>query len=476
MAMGDADEREDRSALKTVFVGRRATAKRLRQGLLTVVDGPDEGRTFHVRHERSSLGRSPVNDFPINDPSVSNLHAELLLSDRGVLLRDMGSTNGTHYGDLRLGEAYLSPGVRFRIGNTSLRYDPSDEFVEVALSGDDRFYDVIGRSVRMREIFALLEKVAPSDLTVLIEGETGTGKDRVARAVHARSPRARAPFVVLDCSAIPPNLMESTLFGHERGSFTGAVERRRGLFEEAEGGTIFLDEIGELDMTLQPKLLRVLENRELKRVGGNQTLRSNVRVLAATNRDLRKLVTEGRFRQDLYFRLSVVHAELPALRARVEDIPLLVDEFLRLVEHPRFGPGSTMSVTPQAIGRLCVYTWPGNVRELRNVVERAVAMADSSVLDVSDFFPDSRNVASGPPARSQGLLENLAGRVVQGSGMSADLPFKEAKRLVLQRFETEYLRELVERNEGNVSRSARASGLTRFHLRELLKKHGLTGD
>jgi len=457
---------DDQSALKTVFVDRRPAAKRLRRGRLIVVEGPGAGKQFAVQSERVRIGRSRVNDLTVDDPSVSAIHAELRLTDQGVLLRDLGSTNGTWFGQLRLGEAYIAAGMVFRVGKSSLRYEATDEVVEVKLSGVERFEGVLGRGVRMREIFATLEKVAPSDLTVLIHGDTGTGKELVAQAIHARSRRAQGPFVVVDCSALPPNLIESALFGHERGSFTGAVERRRGPFEEAAGGTVFLDEIGELPLSLQPKLLRVLENRELKRVGGSQTVHTDVRVLAATHRDLARWVAESRFRQDLYFRLSVVRVELPPLRERVEDIPLLLDAFLSGVHNPRLGDGGSMTVAPAALGRLCLYSWPGNVRELRNMVERAVTMADSSVLGIEDFFPRS----GGEPLRQAPEPPRTA---TLPASVDPAVPFKEAKRQIIEQFEREYLGALMARPGSNISRAARATGLTRYHLRELLKKHGL---
>src|SRR5690606_26151452 len=251
-----------------------------------------------------------------------------------------------------------------------------------------------GASAAMREIFASLEKVSPSDLTVLITGETGTGKELIARGIHNASPRRNRPFVVLDCGSIPKDLIESTLFGHEKGSFTGAVGQHRGCFEQANGGTIFLDEIGELDVSLQPKLLRVLEQREIKRVGGGRTIKVDVRVLAATNRDLRAEVTAGNFREDLYFRLSVVHVELPPLRDRRDDIPALAQHFLREVAGRR---GIAMSIEPAAMHALVMHSWPGNVRELRNVVERAAALCDGPVITRADvvFGSDSGLAAAG---------------------------------------------------------------------------------
>jgi transcriptional regulator with GAF, ATPase, and Fis domain len=446
--------------LKTVFVAGRPTARHLRKGRLVVVDGPMAGKSVDIERQRVRVGRSVVNDLAIDDTSVSGTHVEIRSTEDGIVLLDMGSTNGTWAGDVRLQKGLLTRGASFRVGNTTLRYESLDDVVEIPLHGEDHFGGVLGSSVPMREIFATLARVAPSDLTVLIEGETGTGKEVVARAIHDTSGRAKGPFVVLDCSAIAKNLSESELFGHEEGAFTGAVGRHQGAFERADGGTIFLDEIGELPQELQPKLLRVLENRELRRVGGTKTIRIDVRLLAATNRDLRAMVADGGFREDLFFRLSVIHAGLPPLRDRADDIPLLLDHFLRQLRNPRFG-GQTFTVSGEGVTRLKAHAWPGNIRELRNVIERAVSLADGTHLGPDDlFFDKSRSMPASAAAGAPIYLERA---------------FKEAKQEVVDGWEARYLKALFEAHGGNISAGARASGLTRFHLRELLKKHGLSG-
>src|SRR5687768_12534984 len=298
--------------MTTVFVDEKATKRRLKKAKLVVTDGPDRGKELVIERERVTIGRSMICDLPLaGDKAVSGTHCEIVASEKGVLLRDLESTNGTYVGDLRVREVWIKPGTALRCGQSHLRFDPVEGMVEIDLSRDERYYDLVGKSVKMREIFATLEKIAPSDLTVMVRGETGTGKELVARALHRGSRRAGGPLVVQDCGAIPKDLIESTLFGHERGAFTGATDRHRGSFEQADGGTIFLDEIGELDISLQPKLLRVLENREIKRVGGDRAIPINVRVVAATNRDLRQMVNDGTFREDLYYRLGVVQVELP---------------------------------------------------------------------------------------------------------------------------------------------------------------------
>jgi DNA-binding NtrC family response regulator len=284
----------------------------------------------------------------------------------------------------------------------------------------------------------------------------------VAHALHNLSRRATRPFVVQDCGAIPKDLVESILFGHEKGSFTGAHSQHRGCFEQAAGGTLFLDEIGELDLAMQPKLLRVLETREIKRVGGDRTVKVDVRVVAATNRDLRDMVEQGRFREDLYFRLSVIQISLPSLRERKEDVSILAREFLRDIGERR-GLGGPLGMSSDALGSLESHAWPGNVRELRNVIERAASLADGPEISSADlaFQPVGSVAVVGGPG------ESLVKDGFEG------LSFKEAKASILDRFELAYLSEAIQRHTGNISRAAADAGLTRFHLRELLKKHGI---
>ncbi|MSP59757.1 MAG: sigma 54-dependent Fis family transcriptional regulator [Myxococcales bacterium] len=453
----------DAPALTTVFAGGRATVRHLRKSKIVITSGGDAGRELEITKPRVSGGRSIINDLVLSDKAVSSTHFEVISRDDGFRLRDLDSTNGTFIGDLRVKEVFLKPGSVFRVGHTDLRFSPTSEIVEIALSERDRFDRAIGGSVKMREVFAILEKVAPSDLTVLITGETGTGKEMIARGIHNGSSRRAKPFVVIDCSAIPRDLIESTLFGHEKGSFTGAIGQHRGLFEQAQGGTIFLDEIGELDLTLQPKLLRVLEQRELKRVGGDKTIKFDARVLAATNRDLRQMVNAGTFREDLYFRLSVIYVELPPLREREGDIPSLVQTFLREIGAKI---GKSLSVSPEAMQALSGHPWPGNVRELRNVVERAAAMGESQNLEKRDLsFGRDRE----PPAPARATAPTGAAPT-----LTPGLDFKEAKQRIVDAFEVAYLRELLTRNEGNITRSAQSAGLTRYHLRELLKRHAIS--
>ena len=455
----------DNPGLTTIFVDSKATKRKLKKAKLRVTSGPDQGKELVIDRERVTIGRSVICDLVLEDKSVSGTHCEVIATERGFLLKDLDSTNGTRVGELQIREVWIKAGTAVSLGQTRLEFESETGEVEIELSSQDRFFDLRGKSVRMREIFAVLEKVAAADLTVLVRGETGTGKELVARGIHKASPRADQPLVVQDCSAIPKDLIESTLFGHERGAFTGATDRHKGSFEQAEGGTIFLDEIGELDLSLQPKLLRVLENREVKRVGGDRTIPVHCRVVAATNRDLRQMVNEGTFREDLYYRLSVVQVELPALRERPEDVPLLVEAFLTEFAHRCFpdDPTRRFTVTKEAMDRLKSYPWPGNVRELKNTIERAASLADGTELGIRDLMPSSQKTPSQP----------LPGGGTAEQFVEDDVPFKEAKQKVLDTFEAAYLKALLDKHGGNITRSAQAAGLTRYHLRELAKRYGV---
>ncbi len=473
-----ADERQ--GAIETLFIAGRATARRLQKSRIVVVDGPDKGKSWEFEKPVCTLGRSAVCDLPLNDRAVSGTHCEIEAVEGGWVLRDLGSTNGCFLGEVRLREAVLPLGARVRVGATTLQIEPGRGSVEIPLSQGDRFHDLVGRSVAMRQVFAQLEKIAPLDVTVLVAGETGTGKELVARALHRGSKRASGPLIVQDCSALPRDLVESVLFGHEKGAFTGATERRAGSFEQAHGGTLFLDEVGELPLDLQPKLLRVLEQREVRRVGGSTTQAVDVRVIAATHRDLRAMVAAGTFREDLYYRLGVMTVELPPLRARRDDVPLLAQSLLDgfCKRYPEMGP---RSFAPAVLDRLASNPWPGNVRELRNVVERAASLCDGPEITVDDLMP--AGVIRPPVAPVATMAARSTDAVIAGaaSGLGeqgvpdelAALPFKDAKARVLEAFEPSYLRALLEKHRGNITRSANAAGLTRYHLRELCKRYGL---
>ncbi|HVQ27280.1 MAG TPA: sigma 54-interacting transcriptional regulator, partial [Planctomycetota bacterium] len=363
-------------ATTILYLHERPVAIELRAFALEVVAGPDSGRSLAGRKRSVLLGTHPSSDVCLTDPHVSRLHARIDVEERDYVLADLGSTNGTRVGGVRVRQVCLEDGSEIELGATRLRFRVLDEPFRVELAQDEVFEGLIGRTPAMRELFALCARVAPTDATVLLQGETGTGKELVARALHQRSLRRDKPMVVFDCGAVPPTLIESELFGHERGAFTGAVAARSGVFERADGGTLFLDELGELTPDLQPKLLRVLETGELTRVGGEAPRKVDVRVVAATHRDLAAMISEGRFRADLYYRLAVIRLTIPPLRERREDVPLLAARFAREVlgEVPR-GPQAAGKRIPEetleaVFEDLRHHDWPGNVRELRNVVER----------------------------------------------------------------------------------------------------------
>ncbi len=426
----------------------------IRRGRLTCVAGPDAGTSWSVEGDLTRIGSLKDADVQLADTTVSRRHAEIVRTPEGVLLRDSGSTNGTFVGSVRVREVYLTPETRFKVGKTVLVFAPADEVIEVEPSESDRLEALVGRSYAMREVFGLIERVAPTDLTVLISGETGTGKELASRAVHSLSRRSAGPLRIFDCGAAPENLIESELFGHARGAFTGAVQERAGLFEAADGGTVFLDELGELPLDLQPKLLRVLEQRQVKRVGSSRTFRVDVRVVAATNRDLRQEVQEGRFREDLYYRLNVVELHLPPLRERLVDLPLLVAHIL---DRAAYNPG-VEGLSPEVQELFEAYHWPGNVRELVNVIERALPFTDGPLITL-DALPEAIRTARG--RRSLPAPERV----------SPDVPFKDAKDQLIQAFERAYLIELLERYGGNISKAARAADMDRKSITRLLKKH-----
>lgn len=429
---------------------------------LAIEEGPQKGEEWMLEKDLIRIGNRDDNDLVLTgDKTVSRYHAELHRDSRGVLLRDLDSTNGTYLDGHRVREVYLKPDTVFKIGNTPIRFEPTSEKLEIFPSRYEQFGELVGRSLKMREVFGILEKIAPTDVTVLIEAETGTGKELVARAIHDFSRRAKKAFIVFDCGAVPESLIESELFGHEKGSFTGAVASRPGVFEAADGGTLFLDEIGELPIELQPKLLRALESREVRRVGSNATKKIDVRVVAATNRELREEVKAQRFREDLFYRLAVVQIGLPPIRERLDDISLLVKHFLKRIPSNRMPDGTTLKVsamTDEVRDRLESYDWPGNVRELYNAVERACSFAEGHEITLSDL-PDQ--------------LRGARTVAIQGVQLSQGLSFKDAKEKVVELFEREYLVDLLKRNGLNISRAAREAQIDRKSISRLLKKHGI---
>ncbi len=422
---------------------------------VVAVAGPAAGRALAMSSSRATAGRHPTNDLVLPDPRISGVHLELRREGGRVHVRDSGSTNGTWFGPHRVVEVSLADGGELLVGGTTLRVEQDDAALMSEVSDRRSFGQLVGESLSMRELFATLERVAPKPLSVLVQGETGTGKEEVARALHAHSARAARPFVVIDATALPEALTEALLFGHEKGAFTGAGQRQIGYFEAANGGTVFIDEIGELPPALQAKFLRVLERQEVVRVGSHTPLKVDVRVISATHRDLRHEIEQGRFREDLYYRLAQVRVVVPPLRDRPEDVPLLVESLLQAIE----GTAATPVVIEEAaLDFLSAQPWPGNVRELRNVVARAMALAQDGVV--------RRRDVAGEGFGFRGMRLERAALALSGV-------FAQAKEGAIERFECAYLSALMKRCSGNLSLAAREADVARHHLRELLKKRGL---
>lgn len=405
------------------------------------------------------VGRNPACQIVVEDGKVSAVHAEFTATEAGVKVRDLGSRNGTYVHDVRIGDVCLSTPCTLRLGATELHFEPLRP-EKITVPTIPSFGPLVGQSEGMRKIFDRFAKVAPTDLTLLIGGETGTGKELAAQAVHMASKRKDRPFIVVDCGSIPPSLAEATLFGHERGAFTGAVDRHTSPFHDAEGGTIFMDELGELPLEVQPKLLRALAERRVKSVGGSTYKPFDVRVIAATRRDLVRAVNQGAFRSDLYFRVAQVKVELPALRTRVEDIPILVRSMLKdLGDEDAY-----QRVSNQQLERLMRYDWPGNVRELRNAVAVAHALAETGAeIDIASHLGALQESSSSGGGNGGGLF----------LGDFEERPFQEAKRDVLANFAKEYFTRLAEEAKGNVSEMARRAGMERAHVRTYLKRHDI---
>jgi DNA-binding NtrC family response regulator len=439
-----------------------------------------------------SIGAMEDNDLVIEDDTVSRYHCRLLQERETYILQDLESTNGTYINRVKIREAWLTPGCTIHLGDTSLSFTPVDETLEIKPSNRERFGGIIGQNIKLREIYGILEKVAPTTATIVIEGETGTGKEVVAHAIHQASSRADKPFMVFDCSAVPDNLIESELFGHEKGAFTNAINTRQGVFELANTGTIFLDELGELNLDLQPKLLRALEQREVKRVGASKPAKVDVRVIAATNRDLEEEVKAGRFRQDLFYRLSVVRIRLPALRERKDDIKLLVSHFLNNLSFNRKADGQpkVRGITAEALEMLIAYNWPGNVRELLNICERAVSFAEGLEItaeDLPDYIRTPLPSSGGPrkivapsavTPKEEPPVPVAPVQVVTESVPAGhlEMPFKDAKEKWVASFEREYIVHLLKKNNNNISHASREADIDRKYFRKLMKKYEIASS
>ncbi len=410
---------------------------------VTVVSGPDVGKTV-VGRDKVLVGKGGEATFQLKDEEVSRVHLELESLPEGIRVRDRASTNGTFLSGARIQQMTVFEEAVLSLGSTVLR-------VATVVPGAPRvarssFGKVIGRSAPMLALYEKLEKAAPTESTVVLLGETGTGKEVIAEGIHAASSRKGKPFVIVDCGNMAPNLIESELFGHTKGAFSGAVNERKGAFLEADGGTIFLDEIGELPVDLQPRLLRVLESGTVKRLGEDKPRKVDVRIIAATHRDIEAEVKKGAFRQDLWFRLAVVLARVPPLRDRKDDIPLLVRHFVAQLGRGDFE-------LPAALReQLQQWSWPGNVRELRNVIERALAGGDVEV----------GSSTGAAPAQLGTLPEDLSA-----------LPYKDAKERLVEAFTAQYITTLLDRCGNNISEVARTAGIARAYVHRLVNKYGL---
>lgn len=424
---------------------------------LSVVEGPDAGKTFSLDASQPSrvlVGTSPACDILLTDRTVSRRHAALELVGQRVRVTDLGSRNGTLINDLRVEDAYVEGGELVRLGSTTFRLERDKPRTNVPLSSRTSFGRVIGASTEMRRFYPLCEKLAESDVPVIIEGETGTGKEVLAESLHEEGKRKNGPFIVLDCTAVPPNLLEAELFGHERGAFTGAVATRRGVFEQANKGTLLIDEIGELDLLLQPKLLRAIERREIRPLGSNKSISVDVRVIAATRRDLDREVQAGRFRDDLMHRLAVARIELPPLKRRRGDIPLLARHFCKDLN------GDERFLTKELLLAWEEYAWPGNVRELRNTVARHLALGELANIALNvDEAPEE-----GPPKETTPADDFIE--------QALELPLGEARQKVVEEFERRYVKLLLARHGGNVTHAAQTAGVARRYL-QILKARAL---
>jgi transcriptional regulator with PAS, ATPase and Fis domain len=430
------------------------------------------------------IGTSPECDLvAADDPRVSRKHCELRMTRRGIALRDLGSKNGIFIGELPIVEMILPVGVIAAIGNSRLSARLAGDASLVPLSSSAHFGEAVGQSVTMRALFAKLKRVAATSETILLLGESGTGKEVLAKSIHTESPRRNAPFVIFDCSSVAPSLVESELFGHVRGAFTGAVTAQAGLLEQANGGTLFIDELGELPLDLQPKLLRVLETRQVRRLGASEWQGFDVRIIAATHRNIRARIAEGTFREDLYYRLGVVEVHVPALREHKDDIPLLAERFLSAQSPSR----AVADLPPHTLELLAGHDWPGNIRELRNMIARLMLFPDLTAEMFGAAAGQSRLSAgasapkTGEPAAVQAPGQAPIGTASASGGdggfaVLAELPLFEAKEIMLEQFERSYLAIKLRKHGGNIKRLAESIGVSRQHLYRLIERYGLRSD
>jgi DNA-binding NtrC family response regulator len=444
------DDKQFEHELSTFAHASTDTAVSEEPRRVLVIEGPDAGKAFDLdpfSPTRILVGTSPVCQIRLSDPSVSRRHLALEPQGRRYRITDLGSTNGTFIDGIAVIDGFIRGDEIVRVGATAMRIEAAEgNAVATPLPSAIRFGRVVGASVAMRRIYPLCEKLANTHVPVLIEGETGTGKELVAEAIYEAG-GAKGPFVVFDCTTVSPQLMEAELFGHEKGAFTGATATRKGIFEEASGGTLLIDEIGDLELPLQAKLLRVLDRGEVRRVGANNPIKVDVRVLAATRRDLDKAIAAGQFRDDLYHRLAVARVEVPALRQRHGDVSLLSRAFAR-----EFG----IKELPQSLlAKFEEYAWPGNVRELRNAIARYAALGEPSL---DELAHDSVRMGGSSRRPSH-----------DGDAQWLDaffaMPFAIARRKVQDEFSRRYVERVLEQHNGSVTLAARASGVALRYFR-----------
>ncbi len=422
---------------------------------LFVSKGPDKGTEVVLEGQTVLVGSDETCQLRLTDTSVSRRHFELTGGPGGYRLRDLKSTNGVFIEGVQALDVRLADKARITLGRTELRFEPERQQIHWPLSPSDRFGEAIGRSTAMRRLFAVLERAAPTESAIVLEGEPGTGKELLARAIHDRSERKEEPFVVVDIGSLSEPLLDSDLFGHELGQLTAGKAARPGAFEEADGGTLYLDEVAELPLSLQPRLLRALEAKEVKRPGNNAPVKVNVRVVASTHKDLEAEVRAGRFREDLFFRLSVFRVRVPALRERPEDIPMLVKLFEAKLKPAQPIPAVTVDM-------LGSHNWSGNVRELRNVVERLCAFPDLGPAAIDNAVGKSGAEDAGSARLRQEMTKQLV-----------SLPYHDAKERVLESFEKTYFTEHLRAAGGVVTRTAQRVGLPRQSVHRMLRRLGL---
>ena len=427
----------------TETVGATATLP-LRSGELRVTRGARAGDAVRLEGPTFSVGSGPSAQLRLQDSGVSREHLRLTAMPHGILVQDAGSKNGTWSGTLRVERVVVTTTLALNLGGASLEIHVDSAPTPLAVSPRTHFGEAIGVSPAMRVVFGYLERAAALDVTILLEGENGVGKEVLANAIHAASPRAKRPFVTVDCGAIPGNLLESELFGHERGAFTGADQAKVGLFQQADGGTLFLDEVGELPIELQPKLLRAIEQREVRPVGGNVARPLDIRIVAATNRDLKDQVSRGLFREDLYYRLAMARVRVPSLRERSEDVLPIALKLLRDVTK-----GAQRELPHDVAALFNAHSWPGNVRELRNAIGRFALLG----------------------ARDEGeLFEGIGGGASAASEDLSDLPLHRARQVVVDRLEARYLPAVLAKHDGNVSKAAEHAQIARSSFYRLLAR------